>query len=81
MTTGAATAMEKQPHTTIEAAPWLAVMYDQFDYLVAHVQRPCPKTCRDCRRLRRLQKILLTPFRKVTEIEGLYPKRKEERTV
>jgi hypothetical protein len=66
-------------HEFIQPAGLSDVMYEQMDYLLAHIHyRQCPKTCRDCRRLRQVKKALLTPFRQATEIEGLYPKRKQK---
>jgi hypothetical protein len=51
----------------IEAAPTMNVMFEQWEYLLAHDSQACPAGCRDCIRRREIEGWLLQPFR-ATEI-------------
>ena len=39
------------------------VLFDQLEYLIAHVGGNCPPECADCARLEQVRILLLLPFR------------------
>jgi hypothetical protein len=47
----------------VESASATDVMFDQLDYLAAHVNPYCSPKCKDCARLKQVERWLLLPFR------------------
>jgi hypothetical protein len=47
----------------VESASTLDIMFDQLDYLAAHVNPYCTPKCKDCARLQQVERWLLLPFR------------------
>ena len=47
----------------VESASTTDVMFDQLDYLAAHVNPYCSSKCKDCARLKQVERWLLLPFR------------------
>ena len=58
----------------IASAPEADVMFDQLQYLAAHVVGSCPRGCADCARLLQVKNLLLLPF--LSEIPQEKPIRK-----
>jgi hypothetical protein len=48
---------------SVPPAPLVDVMFEQLEYLAAHLSDSCPTDCPDCRRLMRAAAPLLEPFR------------------
>jgi hypothetical protein len=47
----------------VESGSIMDVMFDQLDYLAHHSSPACSPRCKDCARLKEVQRWLLLPFR------------------
>lgn len=48
-----------------DAAPLIEVMFDQLEYLIAHLRPDCGPGCPECARLEQVRNSLLAPFNSV----------------